>query len=107
MLMIQPVINYKTYTSNNDVIIKTVGYTFEEILQEQDRITALYETMRNAVKNGDTADSIDAETTLLVKSLRGSYIDEEKNILVVQIEDLSEEIIDVFTRVFSDKACPP
>lgn len=96
----------QTYTGNDDIIIETVDYTYAALEQEQARITEVYEAMRveSATKVADSSKSIVSSATEdLFASIRSTYIDEEKNIIVVEIENLTAAKIALFQEVFSDK----
>lgn len=96
----------QAYTGNDDVIIETVDYTYAALEQEQTRITELYEAMREASAlnvaeaSKSTAQSMADE---LFASIRSTYIDEEKNTVVVEIENLTADKIASFQKLFSDK----
>ncbi len=87
----------KKFTSNNDILIKKVKYTFEELVEEQERISKLYEELYASNM------SVSSELTDILNSFCGTYIDEEKNILFVEIENLTEEKIEIFKKCFSCK----
>lgn len=94
------------YTGNDDIIIKTVEYTYDELEQEQERIVEKYESMKD--KYSDDADeSTLSAAELAIKELYSSigsmYVDEEKNTLVVEIRDLDDDKKATFKEKFSDK----
>ncbi len=91
----------QTFTGNTDIIIQPVNYTYNTISQEQARITEIFDLMRTAPVVANEADS--SALNELVASLRGTYIDEERNVLVVEIEELTNEKIIAFTEYFSDE----
>ena len=94
----------QSYTENDDIQICRVRYTYDEIKQEQERITALYQEYANALKDENmTGDTVSESVELIVSSLRGTYIDEEKNALVVRIYELDEQKIAAFGEIFSSE----
>ena len=92
----------QTFTGNDDIIIQLVNYTYNAISQEQAKITEIFDLMRTTPMVADEADS--SALSELVASLRGTYIDEERNVLVVEIEKLTDEKIIAFNENFSDEA---
>lgn len=96
----------QTCTGNADIIIKSVDYTYAALEQEQTRITELYEAMRET-SAPVVIDSAQATSQPLAEelfaSIRSTYIDEEKNIVVVEIENLTADKATLFHEIFSDK----
>ncbi len=95
------------YTGNDDIIIKTVEYTYDELELEQEKMVEMYESMRE--KYSDEADEStlsDAELAIkeLYSSIGSMYVDEEKNTLVVEIRDLNDDKKAAFKETFSDKS---
>lgn len=96
----------QAYTGNDEIIIETVDYTYATLEQEQTKITELYEAMREASEVTATDSSKSASQYAaedMVASIRSTYIDEEKNIIVVEIENLTTDKIAVFQELFSDE----
>lgn len=96
----------QTYTGNDEIIIETVEHTYATLEQEQARITEVYEAMRVAsvTKAADPSKSlVSSAAEDLFASIRSTYIDEEKNIIVVEIENLTTNKIALFQKLFSDK----
>lgn len=96
----------QAYTNNEDIILKTVEYPYNTLLQEQNNIAKTYEALCDVslpatVSTATVSESSDA-IELICSSLCGTYIDEENNMLVVEIEGLSTEKINAFESVFSD-----
>lgn len=95
------------YTSNENVILNTVHYSYNELKQEQNRILDCLEAYNNVIQDGGTNDTFfdnyrEGIATLL-SSVRGTYIDDEMNALVVQIADLTQAKIDLFCELLSSK----
>lgn len=86
----------QTYTNNEDIEIKNVDYTYNEILQEQERITNLL------IENSDSNNNTETVSKLL-ESIVDIYISEENNILVIHIQELTEKTSQDFYNFISDK----
>lgn len=96
----------QAYTGNEQIITERVKYTYATLEQEQARLTEVYEAMRvaSATKEADPSKSpVSSAAEDLFASICSTYIDEEKNIIVVEIENLTTDKIALFQILFSDK----
>ena len=91
----------QAYTNNSDIAIKTVKYAYNELSEEQDRIAEIWKAAR--ANNTESYKLEDASISIhdVAEFLCGTYIDEEKNVLVVEIEELSADKIEAFCKMFS------
>ena len=97
----------EAYTGNDDIAIESVAYSFNTLLQEQEKITELYENLKDMKSNNSTLaeNGITDRSQVqdLLDAIRSTYIDEENNCLVIEIENLTDEKIEIFQKIFSVK----
>ncbi len=82
------------YTSNENIKVKKVDFTYNEMLQEQERISNL---KKDKQSNNNTLISN------LLKAISMTYIDEFNNNLVVQIKNLTTQNEIEFRKYISNK----
>lgn len=94
----------ETYTDNDEIVVRRVGNTFAELKEEQALIDALQQQyIQEFGNNTNLQTAKDARLYELVYSICGTYISERRNVLVVEMEELTSEKIKTFRDYFSDK----
>lgn len=100
------------FTGNPDIKIKTVKFSFNELIHAQNEISNIMVqlTSEESADNDGVAKTgvslIESHPQYeVVKSISAVYTDEEKNALMVQVMDLSNEKIDAFKKAFSSIKC--
>lgn len=89
----------EAYTGNGNILFQRVKYARAALLHEQAYIGAL--SMKYA---NEPRENIDDEALyVLVHSISGLSVYEQKNVLSVEIVDLNQEKIETFRKYFSDK----
>lgn len=84
------------YTNNDNIEVKNVEYTLNEILEEQERITNMIDENRHSLNNIETISN-------LLESITSTYTDEENNKLVIHIKNLNSQISNDFYKFISNK----
>ena len=91
----------QAYTNNSEITTKAVDYAYTELKRAQDMITEAYMLCSDTSAEKNSAETKNTLLEILLSSFRGTYIDEERNTLVVMIAEITDEEIKAFQNVFS------
>ncbi len=96
----------QTYTGNEKVLIKKVNYTLSTILEKQTELVDELESAKKEIRSNETKYNTDEDLKRfsdMMNSISGTYTDEERNTLVIEIVGLNEEKIGDFKEYFGNE----